>query len=85
MNLEVALSDEALAAINERVASGEFASPSAVVEAALSVLADHDARVAAFRAAVAEGMADVEAGRVVPVDDSFWARLRAAAAGARRD
>jgi Arc/MetJ-type ribon-helix-helix transcriptional regulator len=46
MHLELALSDEALAAINECVASGEFASPSAVVEAALALLARVEAQEA---------------------------------------
>jgi putative addiction module CopG family antidote len=59
MHLELALSDEALAAINECVASGEFASPSAVVEAALALLARVEAQERErIRTALAEGEED---------------------------
>jgi putative addiction module CopG family antidote len=85
MHLELALSDEALAAINERVASGEFASPSAVVEAALALLARVEAQERErMRTALAEGEEDATAGRVQEADVAFFAEIRARVAALRR-
>ena len=66
-------------AIQRRIASGRYASQSEVIRAALRVLErdeeEHARKLAALDAAIARGIADAEAGRVVPLDDAF-ARIR---------
>jgi antitoxin ParD1/3/4 len=66
-------------AIQRRIASGRYASQSEVIRAALRVLErDEEERarkLAALDAAIARGIADAEAGRVIPLDDAF-ARIR---------
>jgi antitoxin ParD1/3/4 len=66
-------------AIQRRIASGRYASQSEVIRAALRVLErDEEERarkLAALDAAIARGIADAEAGRVMPLDDAF-ARIR---------
>lgn len=61
------------------VASGRFNSIGEVVMHAFSLLEDEEAareaRLAKLRAHIAEGLADIEAGRTVPAEEVF-ARLR---------
>lgn len=68
------------AALAERlVASGRFDSVGDVVMHAFSLLEDEeaarDARLAKLHAHIAEGLADIEAGRTVPAEEVF-AELR---------
>ena len=66
-------------AIQRRIATGRYASQSEVFRAALRVLErDEEERarkIAALDAAIARGIADAEAGRVMPLEDAF-ARIR---------
>ena len=75
----VSLTPDLDEAIQRRIASGRYASQSEVIRAALRVLErdeDEQARkLAALDAAIARGIADAEAGRVMPLDDAF-ARIR---------
>ena len=75
----VSLTPDLDEAIQRRIASGRYASQSEVIRAALRVLErDEEERarkLAALDAAIARGIADAEAGRVMPLDDAF-ARIR---------
>ena len=55
--------------IDKQVASGRFNNASEVVRAALRLLEDEEAKLEELRALIAEGDADIAAGRVVEVDD----------------
>jgi antitoxin ParD1/3/4 len=66
-------------AIQRRIASGRYASQSEVIRAAFRVLErdeeERERKLAALDTAIARGIADAEAGRVMPLDDAF-ARIR---------
>lgn len=69
--LNVSLTPELLRFIEERVESGRYQTASEVVRAALRMYADHEAALAEVRAKIAEGLADIEAGRVVDGEEFF--------------
>ncbi len=54
--------------IDKQVASGRFNNASEVVRAALRLLEDEEAKLEELRALIAEGDADIAAGRVVHVE-----------------
>lgn len=55
--------------IESQLAEGRFDSASEVVRAGLRLLEDHEARMKALREDIQVGIADMEAGRVIEVDD----------------
>ena len=79
--MTVTLTDELEKFVRDKVREGAFATPSEYIRDLVRTryLAEHDraARLHALDAALAEGLADVEAGRLVPVAEAF-ARVRAA-------
>ena len=72
MALNVSLPKELEARVREHVASGLYGSASEVIREALRLFEAYQsvqqARLAALKADIAQGFADVEAGRVSPVD-----------------
>lgn len=57
--------------IEGQLASGRYSSASEVVRDALRLMEDREQRRAALHAALNEGLADVEAGRVRDADEVF--------------
>lgn len=62
--------------VQELVAAGRYRSKSEVLREGVRLIQDRETRLAALDAAVAQGLADVEAGRTKPAKEVF-ARLRA--------
>ena len=79
--MTVALTEELEQFVRDKIREGTFATPSEyirdLVRARYHAERDRDARLRAVEAALAEGVADAEAGRLVPVGEAF-ARVRAA-------
>jgi antitoxin ParD1/3/4 len=77
MTLTVELSPQLEALVREKVESGRYASAEDVIREALQLLQAHDeaaaARHEALRRDIAEGIADLEAGRTVDADTVFAA------------
>jgi antitoxin ParD1/3/4 len=67
--------------VGGKIKSGEFKNPEAVVAEALAQMQDAEAlnraNIAQLRAAVQEGLDDLAAGRVYPLDKSTFNRIRA--------
>ena len=78
--MTISLSDDAKAIIDAAVASGQFASPEAVVDAGLRLLVIHDRKVAELRAtihaAIARGgsFTDEEVEAAIEADLDEWER-----------
>ncbi len=66
--MNVTLTPELERIVTEKVDAGEYDSPDAVVHAALALLLEREvareAKLDALRAKVAEGIADIDAGRI---------------------
>ena len=68
------------------VESGRYNSKSEVLREGVRLIQDREARLAAFDAAIAEGIADADAGRLVDADEALahlQAKYRAMASGRR--
>jgi antitoxin ParD1/3/4 len=78
--MTVTLTRELEQYVREKVRAGAFATPSEYIRDLVRerYLAERDqaAKLRALDAALAQGIADAEAGRVVPVEEAF-ARIRA--------
>ena len=78
--MTIELSKEAEAVIDAAMASGQFASPEAVVDAALRLLAIHDRKVAELRATLQDAIArggsftDDEVDAAIDADLDEWER-----------
>ena len=66
--LSITLPAEMVRVIREKVASGAYASNSEVIRDALRGWLERDRRLAALDTAIANGIADAEAGRVQPIE-----------------
>jgi antitoxin ParD1/3/4 len=75
----ITLTREMEDAIQRRLATGRYASDDDVIRAALRVLERHDEerarKLALLDDALSRGVADAEAGRVMPLEEAF-ARIR---------
>ncbi len=72
--LTVILSQQLEALVREKVDSGRYADPNAVVEEALRLLDDRD-RLERLRAEIALGLEDIERGEVVDFTPELWDQL----------
>ena len=66
--LSITLPAEMVRVIREKVASGAYGSNSEVIRDALRGWLERDRRLAALDTAIANGIADAEAGRVQPIE-----------------
>jgi antitoxin ParD1/3/4 len=62
--------------VNELVGNGRYNSKSEVLREGVRLVQEREQRLAALDAALAEGIADADAGRLIPLDEAF-AHLRA--------
>jgi len=62
--------------VNQLVKSGRYNSKSEVLREGVRLIQEREMKLAALDAAIARGIADAEAGRVIPIDEAFE-RLRA--------
>jgi len=69
MAMSVELGERLEAFVNDLVSSGRYNSKSEVLREGLRLVQDREARLAAFDAAIERGLADIDAGRVVPLED----------------
>jgi antitoxin ParD1/3/4 len=73
-NAPVVLNDRAERFVAEQVSSGRFASASDVVDAALKLMEEREAKLAVLRAAIQEGL---DSGEAIPLDrEAFFAKAR---------
>ena len=57
--------------VNELVTKGRYNSKSEGLREGVRLVQEREAKLAALDAALARGIADVEAGRVIPLDEAF--------------
>ncbi|HYF55900.1 MAG TPA: type II toxin-antitoxin system ParD family antitoxin [Salinarimonas sp.] len=57
--------------VDDLVASGRYNSKSEVLREGVRLVQERETRLAALQAALAEGLADAQAGRVTPADEVF--------------
>ena len=57
--------------VNELVTKGRYNSKSEVLREGVRLVQEREAKLAALDAALAKGMADADAGRVIPLDEAF--------------
>jgi antitoxin ParD1/3/4 len=76
MPISVDLGDYLERYVAELVKTGRYNSKSEVLREGVRLVQEREKRLAALDAALARGIADADAGRVIPVDEAFD-RLRA--------
>ena len=57
--------------VNELVTKGRYNSKSEVLREGVRLVQEREAKLAALDAALAKGIADADAGRVIPLDEAF--------------
>lgn len=71
MAISVDLDPELEAAIDALIETGRYGSKIDVLCQGVRLLQDREAKLAALEAALAEGLADIEAGRVYSLEEAF--------------
>lgn len=61
--------------IREKVASGQYDDPSAVIRAALRLLENRDRQLSELRALVADGLASIERGEGIELTPEVWEEI----------
>lgn len=74
--MNVSLTPELEQYINDKVASGRYASASEVVREALRLHEEREKKLAALRADIEAGLRDIEQGRVHEATPEFWEELK---------
>jgi len=81
--MNVTLSPQLQAMVQQRVESGRFIDASEVIQAALQLMVEHE-RFQRLRAAVAEGFEQAERGETVPYSTALMDQLKREAVEAAR-
>lgn len=71
MAISVDLDPELEAAIDALTETGRYGSRIDVLRQGVRLLQDRETKLTAFHAAIDEGLADIEAGRTVSMEDAF--------------
>lgn len=71
-NTSFSLGEHFTTFIEEQVESGRYATASDVIRAGLRLLENEETKLAQLRQFIAEGIADIDAGRVVEDSDELW-------------
>ncbi len=71
MAISAELGAQLEAFVTQLVESGRYNSKSEVLREGVRIIQDREARLAALHAAIARGIADVDAGRVRPMEEVF--------------
>lgn len=85
MTMHVNLSKEMEAFIKSKVATGFYGNATEVIRDAIRRMQEDETRIAAFQAAVDEGEADIEAGRVYPYTEDTMDEIIAEVLSERED
>jgi antitoxin ParD1/3/4 len=75
MPISADLGDQLERVVENLVKNGRYNSKSEVLREGVRLVQEREAKLAALDAAIARGIADADAGRVMPIDEAF-ARLR---------
>ncbi|MGO4832262.1 type II toxin-antitoxin system ParD family antitoxin [Rhizobiaceae sp. 2RAB30] len=76
MPISADLGEQLEAFVSKMVSSGRYNSKSEVLREGVRLIQERETRLAALNASLERGLADAEAGRVMPLDEAFE-RLRA--------
>jgi antitoxin ParD1/3/4 len=71
MAISAELGAQLEAFVNRMVESGRYNSKSEVLREGVRIIQDRETRLAAMHASIARGLADVDAGRVTPMEEVF--------------
>jgi len=73
--MDITLTPEMEAMIREHVKSGRYATPNDVVQEAMRLLEAEEQKRDRLREKLAEGIAQIERGEFVVVNEAFWDRI----------
>jgi antitoxin ParD1/3/4 len=71
MAISVELGETLEQFVDDLLQGGRYNSKSEVLREGVRLIQDREARLAALDAAIARGLADIDAGRTVPMDEAF--------------
>ena len=71
MAISVDLGPQLEAAVTDLIENGRYGSKSEVLREGVRLVQEREAKLAAFHAAIDAGLADLEAGRTISMEDTF--------------